>query len=344
MFNVISQETLLQEKRKANIQENIPFIINGQEDYAEKKLVNGEMETLELNKPLGEMMSYGSTSNMKDLLRKVVLDVELGREQVQLVYGPIYDRISDSNLPQVLDAKWALYGNCIFLEHMEGGEIKFGSIAAEHGPTARVQTYATGFEYTKEMKDFNQSFKVEILNKSMGESFNALLNHLHLYPIIGYTYKAPNKTSFKGAGDDPAWLGIWKTLSEANKDVVKAKRPGTILLASSADKIDIEMALRGGHQLNGSIYPSLTGISTVIYYDGWDVSVGSKSYNYQGVEPGKAYLIRPKRGFKELIKRDLTTETGNQDLSRLVESQIVGYCYRGVFAAIEENVQEISFK
>ena len=75
MFNVISQETLLQDRRKSNIQENIPFIINGQEEYAEKKIVNGEMETLELNKPLGEMMSFGSTSNMKDLLRKVVLDV-----------------------------------------------------------------------------------------------------------------------------------------------------------------------------------------------------------------------------------------------------------------------------
>ena len=88
MFKIVSQETLLEDRRKANIKESIPFMVNGQQDYAEKKLVNGEMETLELNKPLGEMMSYGSTSNMKDLLRKVVLDVELGREQVQLVYGP----------------------------------------------------------------------------------------------------------------------------------------------------------------------------------------------------------------------------------------------------------------
>jgi hypothetical protein len=344
MFNVISQETLLQEKRKANIQENIPFIVNGQEDHAEKKLVNGEMETLELNKPLGEMMSYGSTSNMKDLLRKVVLDVELGREQVQLVYGPIYDRISDSNLPEVLDAAWALYGNCVFLEHMEGGEVKFGSIAAEHGPTARLKTFATGFEYTKEMIDYNQTFKVEILNKSVGESYNALLNHIHLYPIIGYSYKATNKTAFKGVAGDPTWLGIWKTLSEANKDTVKAKRPCNVLLASSADKMDIEMAIKGGHQLDGSVYPSLSGVSTIVYYDGWEVSVGSKSYEYKGVEPGKAYLIRPKRGFKELVKRDLTTETGNKDVSRLIEDQIIAYCYRGVFAAIEENVQEVSFK
>lgn len=344
MLNVISQETLLNKKRSMTIEEDIPFEVNGEVDYAKKKLVNGEMETLALTKPIGEMILFGSTANLKDLLRKVTLDVELGREEVQLLYNIIYDTITDSNLPQVLDAKWALYGNCIFLEHIEGDEIKFGSLSAENGPTARIQTYTSGFEYTKEMIDFNQTFNVEILNKSMGQAFNALLNHMHLYPIIGSTYKAANKTAFQGKTDDPVWLGIWKTLNQAIKDAVIAKRPGTILLASSADQTDIEMAIRGGHQLEGSIYPSIAGISSVVYYDGWSVKVGKKNYEYKGVTPGTAYLIRPKRGFKELVKKDLTTETGDPDLSRLVESQIVGYCYRGVFAAIDENVQQIALK
>lgn len=344
MFKIISQETLRDQRRKLNIEEKIPFEVNEKVDYATKKLVNGEMETLELTKPIGEMMSYGSTANLKDLLRKVVLDVELGRETVQLLYNPIYATISDPNLPQTLDAKWALYGNCVFLEHLEGDEIKFGTLSAENGPVARIQTYAAGFEYTKEMIDFNQTFNVEILNKSMGEAYNALLNHIHLYPIIGYIYKAANKTAFQGKTEDPIWLGIWRTLNQAVKDSVIAKRPGTILLASSADQTDIEMAIRGGHQLEGSIYPSIAGISTVIYYDGWTVQVGKKSYEYKGVAPGTAYLIRPQRGFKELIKKDLTTETGNPDLSRLVEAQIVGYAYRGVFAAIDENVQQIALK
>lgn len=344
MFKVVSQDTLLDKRRSMTIEEDIPFEVNGHVDYAKKKLVNGEMETLELAKPIGEMMSFGSTANLKDLLRKVVLDVELGREAVQLLYNVIYDTISDPNLPKTLDAKWALYGNCVFLEHIEGEEIKFGSLSAENGPIARIQTYATGFEYTKEMIDFNQTFNVELLNKSMGEAYNALLNHIHLYPIIGAAYKTANKTAFQGKTDDPVWLGIWRTLNQAIKDAVTAKRPGTILLASSADQTDIEMAIRGGHQLEGSIYPSIAGISTVIYYDGWSVQVGKKSYTYKGVTPGTAYLIRPKRGFKELVKKDLTTETGNQDLTRLVEAQIVGYCYRGVFAAIDENVQQIALK
>lgn len=344
MIKVFSQDTLLDQRRNQNVQEKVPFVVAGEVDYAEKKITNGEMELLDFSKPLGEMINFGSVSELKDLLRKVVLDVELGKEQVQLLYGPIYDSLTDPNFPEVLDAKWAMHGACVFLEHMEGDEVKFGSIAAEQGPTARIKTYTTGFEYTKKMIDFNETFNVEMLNKSMGEAYNALLNHLHLSPIIGFNYKTANKTAFKGEAGDPVWLGMYKTIAQAVKDSRTAKRPGTILLANSADAMDIEMALKGGHQIDGTIYPAIPGVNSVIYYDGWDVTVGKKSHEYAGVAPGKAYLVRPKRGFKELIKRDYTVESGNKDVSRLVEEQIVAYCYRGVFAAIEENVQEITLR
>lgn len=343
-IKIYSQDTLMDQRRKQNVEDKIPFVIAGETEYVDKKIVNGEMEVLDFSKPLGEMINFGSVSELKDLLRKVVLDVELGKEQVQLVYKPLYDTITDPNFPEVLDAKWAMHGACVFLEHMEGDEVKFGSIAAEHGPTARIRTYTSGFEYTKKMIDFNETFNVEMLNKALGEAYNALLNHLHLSPIIDFAYKAANKTAFKGEAGDPLWLGMYRTFAQAVKDTRIAKRPGTILLANSADAMDIEMALRGGHQLNGSIYPAISGINSIIYYDGWETTVGKKNYEYKGVEPGKAYLIRPKRGLKELIKRDHTVETGNKDISRLVEEQIVAYCYRGVFAAIEENVQEITLK
>lgn len=342
MFKIYSQETLLEQKRKQSLEQKVPFVIAGEVDYVDKKIVNGEMEVLDFSKPLGEMINFGSVSELKDLLRKVVLDVELGKEQVQLVYGPIYDTITDPNLPEVLDAKWAMHGNCVFLEHMEGAEVKFGSVAAESGPTARIKMYSTGFEYTKKMVDFNETFNVEMLNKAMGEAYNALLNHLHLSPIIGYTYKTANKTAFKGQAGEPVWLGMYKTITDAVKASRTAKRPGTVLLANSADAMDIEMALKGGHQIDGTVYPAIAGINTVIYYDGWDVTVGKKSYTYEGVPAGKAFLIRPKRGFKELVKRDYTVETGNKDVSRLIEEQLVAYCYRGAFAAIDENVQEIT--
>ena len=343
-MKIYSIDALRDERRRMSIEHPVPFVVNGKEYSVTKKLVNGEMETLELTRPIGEMLTSGSLDNLKGLAQKVVLDVELGREQVPLLYGPIYDRMENRDMPRLIDAKWALYGTVVFTEHMEGEEVKFGRLAAEEGPIARILTYTAGFEYTKEMVDFNDSFSVEILNRAMGEAYNALLNHIHLSPIISYNYKADNKTAYQGAAEDDVWVGMYKTLNKALSDARKKKRPGTVLLASGMDKDNIEMALKGGYQIAGTTYPAVSGIEAVVYYDGWSAQVGRKAYEYTGVEEGKAYLVRPKRGFKELIKQDIWVEATAGDLSRLVESQIIAWAYRGAFAAVEENVQEIALK
>lgn len=343
-MKIYSIDALRDERRRMSIEHPVPFVVNGKEYSVTKKLVNGEMETLEFTKPIGEMLTSGSLEHLKELAQKVVLDVELGREQVPLLYGPIYDRMENRDMPRLIDAKWALYGTVVFTEHMEGEEVKFGRLAAEEGPIARILTYTAGFEYTKEMVDFNDSFSVEILNRAMGEAYNALLNHIHLSPIISYNYKADNKTAYQGAAEDDVWVGMYKTLNKALSDARKKKRPGTVLLASGMDKDNVEMALKGGYQIAGTTYPAVSGIEAVVYYDGWSAQVGRKAYEYTGVEEGKAYLVRPKRGFKELIKQDIWVEATAGDLSRLVESQIIAWAYRGAFAAVEENVQEIALK
>ncbi len=343
-MKIYSIDALRDERRRASVEHPVPFVVNGKEFAVTKKLVNGEMETLEFTKPFGEMLTSGSLEQFKELAQKVVLDVELGREQVPLLYMPIYDRMENKDMPRLIEAKWAVHGTVIFTEHMEGEEVKFGRLAAEHGPIARICTYTAGFEYTKEMKDFNDSFSVEVLNKAMGEAYNALLNHIHFYPIISFNYKADNKTAYQGTAEDDAWVRMYKTLDKALTDSQAKKRPGTVLLASSLDKANIEMALKGGYQIAGTTYPAVSGLEAVVYYDGWSVQVGRKTHEYAGVEQGKAFLIRPKRGFKELVKQDLWIEAAAGDLSRLVESQIVGWAYRGAFAAVEENVQEIALK
>lgn len=341
-IRIVSIESLKEKRRQGTVTEMVPFAVNGKLCDVEKKIVNGEMETFELARPIGEMLTSGSVAQFTELLRKVVLDVELGREQVPVIYGPIYERLSDPNMPELISAKWALYGTVIFTEILEGEEVKFGKLAAEYGPTAKILMFASGFEYTKKMKDFNDSFSVEILNRAMGEAWNALLNHIHLHPIISFNYPVGNKTAWAGEANDPLWVGYWRTLNKAKEDAGNAKRPGNILLASAQNRTNLEMALKGGYTIEGTTYPAVDGIDTVIYYDGWDVQVGKKSYSYAGVNAGDAYLIRPRRGFKELLKQDLRVEATGPDLSRLVESQIVGYGYRGVYAAVTENVQKIT--
>lgn len=253
------------------------------------------METYELSKPIGEMMT--SETSRKELLQKVVLDVELGREDVPVLYNPIYETLQDPNFPREFEAKWAQYGTVVFFEHLEGEEVKFGSLQAEQGPIARLKGYTAGFEYTKEMQMFNQTFNFELLNKAFGEAHNALLNHLHLAPILKHNYKAANKTApvfVKPDGSDGTatdahyLLSLRATIRQALKDARTAKRPGTVLLANSAHKEDIQDAL-GSITLQATPYGATTGISDIIYYDGWEAQV-SKNHTSMRVFQKARYI------------------------------------------------------
>jgi hypothetical protein len=102
-----------------------------------------------------------------------------------------------------------------------------------------------------------------------------------------------------------------------------------------------EEALRGG-QVGGTIIPPVSGITDIIYYDGWSVTVGKKAYTYDGITEGLCYLIRPKRGFKSLQKQDLMVQATMGDLTTLTESQIVADFWHGVYAAVGNNAQEVT--
>ena len=337
MTKETSRDTLREARRQGTYETTIPFVLNGKPEVVTKKIVNGEMETHQLSRPIGEMITSGGLDQFRDLLRKVVLDVELGRELQPLVYGPIYETITDAHFPRVLDAKWALQGVVVFTELMEGQEVRFGRLDALQGPTARILTFAAGFEYTREILDFNESFRVELLNRALGEAHNALLNDIHLRPIITGTYTGPNLTTWTAPpAGNPNWVGVRNVIVEAQKAAVRAKRPGTVLLANPVMRAEIELALTGGHNIGGTVFPAIGGIQQVVYYD------SDAHHGYTGVAENRAYLIRPRRGFKELVKQDLRIEAQAGDLSRLVQEQIVAYAHRGVYAALTENVQQIN--
>lgn len=349
MAKIHSLEKLKEQRRKGTHEAAVPFVINGEQETVKKKIVNGEMETFDLAAPIGEMMT--SETARKELIQKVVLDVELGREDVPTLYGALYETITDPNFPREFEAKWAQSGTVIFFEHLEGEEVKFGSLQAESGPIARIRGFAAGFEYTKEMEKFNQTFNFEVLNKAFGEAHNALLNHLHFAPILQQSYKSGNKTAavfvdekgktLTGSTGSHYLLSLRETLRIAIKESRTAKRPGTVLIANSANQQDIEDAMRSMN-IQATPYSALAGITDIIYYDGWETNVGKKEFAYGGCPEGKAYLVRPKRGFKELVKQPLQINSTMGDLTRLVEAQVVGDFWRGVFAAVEENVQEIT--
>lgn len=299
------------------------------------------------NRPIIREMIDTAQGQM-DLLEKVRIDVAFGLADVPLLYGVIYDTIAPAGgfpggMYQI--DEYTLQANVIFLQKFEGGEVEFGTLQKGAPSVGVIQTYAAGFEWTEDMIEFDKTWSIELNNQAFGRAYNMLLNHLHLSPIIGYSYGSDNTTDFNTSGSDYI-TNVHLTIQDAYRTTVVPdsgpRRTGTVLLASEADRFDIESAiLTPVLDDNGNALPNVP-IEAIVYYDGDTIQVGDVEYTYPGVTPGTCYLIFPKRKLKELIHHDLRIDIGAPDISRLVEGQQVGRARRSVYANIVESVQKVS--
>lgn len=356
MAQIISIETLRAARRSQTVETPVLYVgADGKLKTVTKRIVNGEMEVFELDRPTGEMLT--TPAGLDALVQKTVIDLELGREAVPLLYGPIYRRMEDANFTEHVEVQGILASaRVVFLEHLELEEVRFGARVLGTKQTVPIITYAAGFQWTEDMVLYDKTWEAAEASRAMGEAYNALLNHIHLAPIITYAYPAANRTAAQTEGDgNSRVLNIRKTIRQGlidaanakvrdagTNDIVQNGRRPTILLAHPSNRFDIEEALQR-HQVGGTIYPALnTSITTLIYYEGWEVTVGERTYTYPGCPTDKAYLIDPQRWFRELVKHDLRVDASGADLKRLIENAVVGRARRGIYAAPANAVQEIT--
>jgi hypothetical protein len=106
----------------------------------------------------------------QELLEKVTYDVYSGRERVPLVYTDIFNKTTDSNLPKTLtlDELGSVQG--AFLQHVEGGEVIFGSVIPGQEATVHINVWTLGFQFTKEFVRFNQTWRVTEVAEAFGEA------------------------------------------------------------------------------------------------------------------------------------------------------------------------------
>lgn len=345
-MKIISVETLKEQRRKQTVEEKIPYVSpKGEIKTVTKKIVNGEMEILDLDKPIGEMIV--TPAGLDNLVQKSVIDLELGREAVPLLYGPIYRRVEDPNFTQNVDVTPFTNAQVVFLEHLELEEVKFGARRIGMKDTIPIITYAAAMQWTEDMVLYDKTWEVAEANRAIGEAYNALLNHIHLYPILSYAYAAKNKTAADTTGTtyleklrNTIKAGLIHASQDKNTDTGAPRRP-TVLLAHSSKRWDLEECLQR-LQIGGTVYPAISQIDTMIFYDGWSLLVGEKTYTYAGVDPAKAYLIEPQKYFRELVKHDLRIDASGADLTRLIENAIVGRARRGVIASPANAVEELT--
>lgn len=293
-------------------------------------------------KPDVQMMRLITTSDgIAALAQSITIDVAIGREDVPVLYKPLYRSLTNADLPRLVPTDVLAEAAIIFLERVEGGEVHFGHMAPGSATSVPIRNWAAGFEYTRENAMYNELWALAELARSSGEAFNALLNHLHLGPFLTFTYTSANQTAADATGATTNEK-VYNTFFNALQTAALAKRPGSILLAATADQGRIERAMTGWNDNNNNTIPAIRGINQIIYYDGWSTTVGPKTYSYPGVTPGKCYLIQPQRKLRELIKIDFEVVPGNPDVSRGIEDQITYQSYRGIYADIAGSTEEIT--
>ncbi len=282
----------------------------------------------------------GTGDGEQDFLEKTTFDAYQGRENVALLYKEIYATREDASYPKVMTAKEYGAVQVVFVEKLEGGEVKFGELGPGTEKVVRFHTYAAGLEWSEDMVEYNEFWSLTDASIAFGENYNKLLNHLHLNPIITASYTTtgggvPAQKAAQIAGT--AQLVAFDTsLIDTLESVFTVLPKGTILLHNSTDAIAMERAIAADIYTDGTSGPMKRRFSALklIAYDGDEVQVGDRTYLYGGVAAGYAYLIVPKKNFIEYIKHDLRIDSDNADLSRLIVDQMVGRARRAVFCAV----------
>lgn len=329
-----SQALLAQEKPKANFAPGLNL-----RDHVRPVAQNGG----------GQIYEFIGTSDFgAEWNTRRRYEVDAGRVEVPVLYTPIYDIINDASLPEHVPVSAIGPAGVVFEEVFEGGEVKFMSIGGSER-TVSIRQFGVGLEYSKRLVIFNQLWSVPLMERQVGRAHNALMNHLHMYPIISATYAAANQTAAvtSGATDEEDVILTLQAAMTASRTDTTNPRPGPYaLLTSSANQFQLERALTRVPQVGTTKQSSaIDAIQSIIAYDGWTGTRGRKVTTYTGVTANKAYLIDlSNKGlfFQSFVKQGLDSAIGNSDVSRFILDQIIWDCFQGVYANVLAATEEVS--
>lgn len=338
MVKILSKELLAQERKHWNFKTGTELGKFFQEKPSGKRSVIHEF--------------VGTDAFAKAFYERQRYEVDAGRDSEPTLYTPLYTIIEDPALPRNVPVARLGPAAVVFDEVLEGGEVKFMTVG-QSAFSVPIRRYGVGLEINEDLVDFNEIWDIAIAERQVGISFNALLNHIHLSPILNFAYAAANQTNGPGLTFDAnASLPekYLRTFEEAmiasTNDTDNPRRGPYAVLCSIANLFTIERALTVVAQQGITKQSSAVGlIQAVIGYNGWTGARGKLVTTYPGVTTGKAYLVDlglRDRNFRSYVKRGLTNRMGNADVSRFILEQIVWHSLFGMHADVIAGVEEIT--
>lgn len=295
----------------------------------------------------------GTGSFNKEFIERQRYEVDAGREQEPLLFEPLYSVTEDATLPKNVSINVLGPSGVVFERREEGGEVKFATVGQSTKSVEIVQ-YATGLRYTEDIFIYNELWRLANLERQFGIAYNALLNHIHLYPILAYSYGSGNQTdgtaltTFKADASMPEKYlrALEAAIVTAKTDTDNPRYGPYWILCSSADMFTFERALgrvpQQGFDLQSSVLGMIRGI---IAYDGWTGTRGEKTTTYTGVSSGTAYLVDVSQrdmDFQSYFKHGLRQLMGQGEPTRYVMQETLWDVRLGVYASPVRAVEAIT--
>ncbi len=276
-------------------------------------------------------------------------EVDAGRDEEPLLIDAIYNPVTDANLPQYIEVDTINSAGVFFEEVLEGGEVKYGSVSSSNH-SIPIKTYAVAMEYHRNLFLYNQTWKMANVERQVAIAFNALMNHIHLNPILAYSYAAANQTAASAVGatlEEKYLRTIEDAITNSKADATNPRRGPYVLLHASANAFMLKRVLRSVAQQGISLQsdPSDLNIRALVEYDGWSGTRGAKTVSYSGVTANKAYLVslgHQNLDFQSFIKTNLMRMDGDVDISRLILAADQWVTDFGVYANPIAAVEEIT--
>ncbi len=335
MVKLITHDSLVKDKAKWTFKEGFRF-----ETVTRPVRENGAIVAYEF---------IGTDNFGSAFYERQRYEVDAGRDLEPTLYESLYDITNDSTLPRSITIDRLGPAAVIFDEVTEGGEVHFATVGGSTD-TILMRHFGAGVEYTKDLVIYNELWNLPVVERQAGIAYNALLNHIHLYPFISFTYTAANQTAASAEGTgviEHMIRTIEDAVTNATEDTSNPRRGPFILLCSPSIAFRLARATRPNVPQQGTAVDSNVWdqIQAIVAYNGWSGTRGKKTVSYTGVTSTKAYLIDVSNKFRYLrsfVKQPLEAAMGNPDVSRFIPEQTVWDCYLTNFADIAATTEEIT--
>jgi len=350
-FQIITKAHLVAEarkRRKLSESEEIP-----RATFAEGFDIKSHLRIVKDGKrPVAEFI--GTDAFATAFYNRQRYEVDAGRDQEPILYLPVFSPVVDSTLPRTININTLGPAGVVLEEIYEGGEVQFATVG-QGSKTVTMRHFAVGLSYTEEIFIYNELWRLPNIERQFGVAHNALLNHLHLNPILGATYAADNQTdgtaltTFKVAASMPEKYlrAIEAAITHAIADATNPRRGPFALLVATGDVFTVERALNRVPQQGFDLQSSAIGrIQSVIAYDGWSGARGKKATSYAGATVGTGYLVdlgNRMMDFQSYVKQPFRRQSQPGDMKKFVVEEVIWDTRLGVYANPTAAVEEITW-